>query len=129
MSGAGPVTPLSLAPVSATAAALRAEILGAAETELLAVLGAVQDLEAPAPHGPSTAATPANPVAQAVDAARTTAAGQQASLAPLFADLAQALSAPDLPGPIKAAVAQVLALRLPTDGPIAPRDVQQAIAR
>src|SRR5258706_14290276 len=125
MSSAGPVTPVSVAPVSAAAAALRVEILGAVENELLAVLGAVQDLEAPAPRAPDAA----TPVAQAVDTARTTAAGQQASLAPLFADLAETLSLPNLPGPIKAAIGQVLPLRLPTDGPIAPDDVRQAVAQ
>jgi hypothetical protein len=126
MSSAGPVTPVSVAPVSA--AALRAEILGAAESELIAMLGAVQDLDARAPHSPSTAAA-ANPVAQAVDTARTTAAGQQASLAPLFADLTETLSVPNLPAPIRAAIAQILALQLPADGPIAPQDVRQAVAQ
>jgi hypothetical protein len=132
MSSAGPVTPQSVTPQSVapvSAAVLRAEILGAAETELIAMLGAVQDLGPPAPHSPSTAEAPANPVAQAIDTARTAAAVEQGSLAPLFADLAQTLSAPNLPAPIRAAIAQVLALRLPTDGPIAPQDVRQAVAQ
>jgi hypothetical protein len=124
-----PVAPVSVAPVSMTAAALRVQILGAAEAELLAVLGAVQEPDAPAPRSATAAAAPANPVTQAVDAARSVAAGQQASLAPLFADLALTLSVPNLPGPIKAAIGQVLALQLPADGPIAPEDVRQAVAR
>jgi hypothetical protein len=125
-----PVASVSVAPVATTAAVLRAEILGAAESELIAILGAVQDPDAAAPHSPTTTgAAPANPVAQAVDTARTAAAVEQASLAPLFADLAQTLSATNLPAPIRAAIAQVLALRLPADGPIAPQDVRQAIAQ
>jgi hypothetical protein len=124
-----PVASISVAPVATTAAALRAEILGAAEAELIAMLGAAPDLDPAASHGPATAAAPANPVAQAVDTARTAAAVQQASLAPLFADLAETLSVPNLPAPIRAAIGQVLALQLPTDGPIAPQDVRQAVAQ
>jgi hypothetical protein len=124
-----PVAPISVAPVATTAALMRAEILGAAETELIALLGAAPNLEAATAHGSTTAPAPANPVAQAVDTARTAAAVEQASLAPLFADLTETLSAPNLPAPIRAAIAQVLAQQLPADGPIAPEDVRQAIAR
>lgn len=124
-----PVAPVTVAPVAQTAAGLRAQILGAAETELIALLGAVQDPEPPAPRTTATTTAPANPVTRAVDTARTTAAGQQASLAPLFADLVETLSSPNLPAPIRAAIAQVLALRLPADDSISPQDVRQAIAQ
>src|SRR5437870_621466 len=105
-----PVTPPSAAPLSVTpvpvaVAALRAEILGAAEAELLAMLGATQEVAAE-PQPIRTAAAP-DPVRQAVDNARTTAASQQASLAPLFADLAQAQTEPHLPSAIKAAIGQL----------------------
>src|SRR5258708_7880023 len=73
MSSAGPVTPVSVAPVSAAAAGLRVEILAAAENELLAVLGAVQDLEAPAPGpaaGPAAAPAHAPPAPAAPPGAR-----------------------------------------------------------
>ena len=135
MSSAGPVAPVGVAPVAPTAgaptaAALRAAILGAAETELIAMLSAVPDLEATAPpSSTTTSAAPANPTVQAVDTARTAAAVQQASLAPLFADLAETLSSPNLPAPIRAAIVQVLALQLPADGPIAPADIRQAITQ
>jgi hypothetical protein len=122
-----PVAPVSVAPAAPAAAALRAEILAAAENELLAVVGAAPDVAAEAPLAP--AAAPPDPARQAVDAARAAAAGRQASLAPLFADLAQSLTAPRLPAGVKAAIGQVLALQLPASGPIAPRDIQQAIAR
>ena len=93
------------------------------------MLGAAPDLEAAAPHGSTTAPAAASPVAQAVDTARTAAAVEQGSLAPLFADLAETLSVPTLPAPIRAAIAQVLALQLPAEGPIAPDHVRQAIAQ
>jgi hypothetical protein len=130
MSGS-PVAPVSVTPISVAVAALRVQILGAAEAELLAMLDATQEVAAePQPtQTASQPATPPNPVRQAVDGARTTAAGSQASLAPLFADLTQALATPRLPSEVKAAIAQVLAFQLPASGPIAAQDVQQAVAR
>lgn len=68
-------------------------------------------------------------VAAAVVAARAEAAGQQASLAPVLANLEQALGSRTLPAPVKAAIGQVLALRTPTDAPITADIIAQAVAR
>ncbi|MGH6910966.1 MAG: flagellar hook-length control protein FliK, partial [Phenylobacterium sp.] len=65
----------------------------------------------------------------AVDAARADAAGRQASLAPLFADLAEALNAPDLPAPTKAAIGQLLALRTAFAAPLTAETIRQAVAQ
>lgn len=118
---------MTVAPISPAAGTLRAEILGAAETGLIAAVGLAQDLDAAPP--PTSATALPDPVRQAVDSARTAAAGRQASLAPLFADLAQTLTAPGLPSPIKAAIGQVLALQLPATGPMTAKDIQTAVSR
>src|SRR5947209_2174381 len=122
-----PVAPVNVAPASVAAAALRAEILGAAETELLAAIGS-EPLVAPGAPTAKAAASP-DPISRAVDSARTSAAARQGSLAPLFADLAEILATPSLPGEVKAAIAQVLAFQLPAKGPVAAQDLQQAVAR
>lgn len=64
-----------------------------------------------------------------VDAARATAAGRQSSLAPLLANLTQALTAPDLPPTLRAAIDQVLLLRTPTQHPITAETLRQAVAQ
>ena len=58
--------------------------------------------EAPTPNAPDSPA--ANPVAQAVTLARADAAGRQAGLAPLMADLAQVEESPALPAAVRAAI-------------------------
>ena len=130
----GPVT--GVPPVSAAGALLRVEILAAAEATLEALLGGAATPEASKPAtaaAPVTdaqpAAAPANPVAQAVDAARATAAQRQGSLAPLFADLAQAVSSPALSPALRAVIDQVLALRTPVAGPLTAETVRQAVAQ
>lgn len=120
---------MSVAPILPAAAALRVEILGAAEAELIAMLGAAPELEAAPSPAPSAGAPSPAPKAQALDTARAAAAGRQGSLAPLFADLTQALSAPGLPAAIKTAIGLVLALQLPADGSVDPQAVRQAVAR
>jgi hypothetical protein len=116
---------MSVPPIGPVAAALRAEVLAAAEAELAKALGAVAEAatETSAPQARPPPAT------AALDLARATAAGRQGSLAPLFADLAQAAASPDLPAPIRAAIAQVLALRLPLDGPLTTETVMRAVAQ
>jgi hypothetical protein len=83
----------------------------------------------PTPSQPSAPAPPADPVLQAVDVARAAAAGRQASLAPLLADLSQAVASPALSGQVRSAIAQVLALQTPVDGPITAQVVKDAVAQ
>jgi hypothetical protein len=119
---------MSLPPISPAAAGLRVQVIAEAEAGLMAALDSAQAVEAP-PQTPPPAAAPRDPIRQAVADARSTAAVRQASLAPLFADLAQALRAPGLPPPVRAAIAQVLALQLPATGPFTAEVVRQAVAR
>ena len=117
-----------IAPIGPAALALRIQAIGAVETELMAAVDAVQVQPAAAqPAAPP--GTPASPIRQAVDAARADAAGRQASLAPLLADLSQALARPDLRGPIKAAISQILAFQLPAGGPLTAETIRQAVAQ
>ena len=120
-----------IAPIGPAALALRIQAISAAETTLMAAVDAVEVPPAAQPAADPAAqpAPPANPIRQAVDAARADAAGRQASLAPLLADLSQALARPDLPGPVKAAIAQILAFQLPSGGPLTPETIRQAVAQ
>ena len=76
------------------------------------------------------AVTPASALSQletlAVSAAAQTAATQQASLAPLFADLNAASSLPNLPAQVLGAVAQVLAQQTSLDQNLTADAVKQA---
>jgi hypothetical protein len=120
-----------IAPIGPAALALRIQAISAAETELMAAVDAAQGQpSAQAAAEPAAQpATPADPIRHAVDAARADAAGRQASLAPLFADLSQALERPDLPGAIKAAISQILAFQLPSSGPFTAETIRQAVAQ
>ncbi len=120
-----------IAPIGLAAAALRVRVVGGVETELMAEVDALQAHEVRAPAAPPApaAAPPPSPIWQAVDAARADAAGRQAGAAALFADLAEALHAPDLPAPLKAAIGQLLALRTPLVAPITAATVRQAVAQ
>jgi hypothetical protein len=121
-----------IAPIGPTATALRVQVISAVETDLMSAVGAAQAQQAPAPDARPVAPPPPplpNPVRQAVDAARADAAGRQASLAPLFADLAEALNAPALPAPIKAAIGQLLALRTALVAPLTAETIRQAVAQ
>ena len=120
-----------IAPVGPAAAALRVQVISAVETELMAAADTVQQAQMLAPDAkPATPPPPLpNPVRQAVDVARASAATRQTSLAPLFADLAQAQAAPALPAAVKAAISQLLALRMPFSGLITAETVKQAIAQ
>ena len=66
---------------------------------------------------------------QAIDSARAAAAGRQASLAPLLANLTHALTSPGLPPALRAAITQVLALRTPADGPVTAETIRQGVAQ
>jgi hypothetical protein len=121
-----------IVPIGPAVAALRVQVIGAVETDLMGAVGAAQAQEAPAPDARPAAQPPPllpNPVRQAVDAARADAAGRQASLAPLFANLAEALAAPALPAPIRAAIGQLLALRTPLAAPLTAETTRQAVAQ
>jgi hypothetical protein len=78
----------------------------------------------------SVAVTPASPLTQletlAVSAAAQTAATQQTSLAPLFADLTVASTLPNLPPQVGQAVAQVLAQQTNLDQNLTATAVKQA---
>ena len=116
---------MSVPPIGPVAAALRAELLAAAEAELAEALGAVAR-----PAGETASSTPSPAAATApLDLARAAAAARQGSLAPLFADLARAATSPELPAPLRAAVAQVLALRAPLDGPVTAETMMRAAAQ
>ncbi len=76
------------------------------------------------------AVTPASPLTQletlAVSIAAQTAATQQTSLAPLFADLNVASTLPNLPAQVGQAVAQVLAQQTPLNQNLTANAVQEA---
>lgn len=117
---------MSIPPISSAAAALRAQIVGAAEASLVSAIGKAPEAEA----GKQTQRQPLpDPVQQAVATARAEAAGRQAGMAPLFADLRQAMASPALTQPVRAAMAQVLSIQLPTAAPLTGEAVQQAVAR
>jgi hypothetical protein len=67
---------------------------------------------------------------QALGEAVRTAAARQSGLAPLLADVEQAVQLPGVvPAPVRAAAAQVLALRLPLNENLDAADVKQAFVR
>lgn len=92
--------------------------------------------EAPAPVGAPAAGPAETPeileaLAQgkAVAAATQTAVTRQGGMAPLFADLAQALQSPALPAPIRAAVSQLLAQATPLDARLDGPAIARALAQ
>jgi hypothetical protein len=121
-----------IVPIGPTAASLRVQVIGAVETDLMGAVNVAQAQEALAPDV-RPAAPPApplpSPVRQALDAARADAAGRQASLAPLFADLSEAVNAPGLPARIRAAIGQLLALRTSLAAPLTAETIRQAVAQ
>jgi hypothetical protein len=136
------ISPVTGIPPASAPSALRAEILAAAEATLE---GIVESATTPAQAKPAATATkatttstttavqpaapPPNAVAHAVDVARAIAAQRQAGLAPLFADLAQAVNSPALPPALRAAIGRVLALQTPINGPLTAETVRQAVAQ
>ena len=118
---------MNVTPISPTAMAVRVEAIQAVEGELMAVADAAATAETPAAE--TRPQPPASTPGKAVDVARAQAAGRQASLAPLFADLAQAMTAPVLSAPVRAAIAKVLALQTPLAGPWTAETLKQAVAQ
>ena len=89
-------------------------------------------VSAPVSTGDAPTAAPPLPSVevQAVNTALQTAILRQGGLAPLIADLTQALDAPTTPAPVQAAGAQVLALQtLAADPPPTAADLQQALSQ
>jgi hypothetical protein len=74
---------------------------------------------------PMRAVTPGQAVGEAV----RVAASRQRGLAPLFADVEQAVQANALPAPVRAAANDLLDLRVPLDAPITATGVKQAFVR
>lgn len=115
---------MSITPIGSSGGLPQVPAIGAPQTAATPVAPSAAVVDgAPAPPAPLPAP------AQALDVARAAAAGRQASLAPLLADLSQALTSPDLPPPLKAAITQVLALRTPAEGPITAGTIRQAVAQ
>lgn len=67
--------------------------------------------------------------ARAVSLAAGRAAARQGGLAPLMADMTQAAADPNVPAPVKAAIAQVMALGAQMDGQISGPEIRQALQR
>ena len=67
--------------------------------------------------------------ARAVSVAAGRAAARQGGLAPLMADMTQAAADPGVPTPVKAAIAQVMALGARMDGQISGPEIRQALQR
>jgi hypothetical protein len=118
---------MSVAPISPAAAALRVQIVGAVEAAHVTAVGSRPEAYVEAPE--TAPRPPANPLQQAIAAARTAAAGRQAGLAPLFADLARAFESPKTPPEVRAAIGQVLSMELPATGPMTAETVRLAVAR
>lgn len=101
---------------------------GAAAPLRFIVRGAIA---AAPPQAPAATAPPAADVqrAQAVAVAATTAAQGQAGIAPLMADLSQAMATQNPPAPVVAAARQLLARQTSVERPIAPGAVRQALSQ
>ncbi len=81
------------------------------------------------PAAPSIEINSGQVQAQIVARTAQEAAGRQGGLAPLVADLAQAIRNPMLPAPVRSAAAQVLAQARPADGPITGTDLAKGLAQ
>jgi Flagellar hook-length control protein FliK len=108
-------------PANATATANPATINATSDAVTLAAGGVA---------APATAAAPQNQLttlqALAVSVAAETAAAQQTSLAPLFANLSVAAASGNLPGLVQQAATQVLAQRTSLDQNLTGGDIKQA---
>jgi hypothetical protein len=109
-------------PANATATAGAATINATSDAVTLAAAGSVA--------APATAAAPQNQLttlqALAVSVAAETAAAQQTSLAPLFANLSVATTSGSLPALVQQAATQVLAQRTSLDQNLTGSDIKQA---
>jgi hypothetical protein len=109
-------------PATATGAASSATINATADAATLAAAGNVA--------APATTTPPQNQLttlqALAVSVAAETAAAQQTSLAPLFANLSVATASGNLPALVQQAATQVLAQRTSLDQGLTGNDIKQA---
>ena len=119
---------MSVAPISPVVAAPRVEVVGATEAAQVAIIGRSPQAY-PGPPGVNPQQQPPATPQQALAAARAAAAGRQASLAPMFAELSRAFENPGLPPELRAAIGQVLSLQLPATTPMTAETVRQAVAR
>jgi hypothetical protein len=94
------------------------------------VLDNTKPSSAPAlPPLPEAASSPKQALQAAVTAMVRDAVAKQNGLAPLMADVEAALTRPDLPQPVRAAAAQLLALRVETNTPVTAPDIKAALIR
>ena len=137
---------MRIAPISPISAAIQAQALAAVEGALTAGLTDNAAIEAAAkvhlgaqaaqtalvadtPDTPPSPSAPVDPARAAVDQAKGAAAASQASLAPMFADMAAALNAPSTPPQLRTALANVLSLRTPVGANFTGPQLQQAVAQ
>lgn len=113
------------APASSVAATLRTQALAQAEAGLTALLE-TRSTAAPAKPTDQPRSQTAPTPAKTLEAAVANAASRQGGLAPLMADLEQALASPALPASLKAAIAEVLSLRKPLTASTSAADIKQA---
>jgi hypothetical protein len=78
---------------------------------------------------PDIASAPKQALQAAVTAMVRDAVSKQNGLAPLMADVEAALTRPDVPQPVRAAAAQLLALRVETNAPVTAPDIKAAVMR
>jgi hypothetical protein len=75
----------------------------------------------------ATLSPPQQALQVAVTAMVRDSVAKQNGLAPLMADVEAALARPDIPQPVRAAAAELLALRLPTDAPVTAPAIKAAL--
>jgi hypothetical protein len=108
---------MSTMPVAPAGALAALAAVDAAAVRALAMIEAGQVTPASAPAAAAEAAPAIAQPQPVVAVAAQAAATAQTGLAPLFADLAAALKAPDLPPAVAAAATRVQALAIPLDPP------------
>lgn len=101
----------------------------AAVTDALALRMLDPASPAPAPEAPLTTSPQLQAQPTALETALQTAVSRQGGLGSLLADLAIAIEAPDLPAPVQAAAAKLLALLKPLETPPTADQVKQALAQ
>lgn len=118
----GPINPARSAAVPPPVAPVAEPNAVQAVLNRLAALGRAAAAE---PPGPSPETSQAQAVARAVQAA----APRQGGLAPLLADLAEALTAPGVPPQVRDAAVRILGLRTPLSPSLNAADLRTATAR
>lgn len=134
---------MRIAPVGPISSAIHSQALASVEGALVAGLtdnasiamaaARSQTAAADTPPQQRAAATPPppplDPTRVAVDQAKASAAANQTSLAPMFADLAAALNSPTTPPQLRTALANVLALRTPVGAAFTGPQLHQAVSQ